>query len=630
MKLRKSVLGLLLLFVFSPAFPVNEDLLFSPKGIAEIHITLADGKNIGDIQNEKATDNYQGKVKAEMTVKNSSSSQYEASELYNGKILIDGRGNTSWHRSKRPYNIDLVKEDWDTEHFAKVLDMPVGSEWCLLAFWNDRSLMRFPIASYLGQYLTGMSWVPRGRYAEVWINNDYRGLYYISEKIMRDDNRTDIKKLNAESTDLSGGYILEATPSGGDKSKPIETATQIKTSKNNINFVFKYPKAKNVTENQRQWILAYLNEFEEVLRSGYFEDEFTGYRKYINEDSFIDWTILHEMSKGVDNLFHASVFVHKDRNGKLNMSSPWDFDISYGNSGVYAEDETWVRTHGWFGRLYQDKRYAKKYNDRYDELKPRFDRIPEILQENYKQLEASGVLVREFNRFPAILNEYSDGEKRTTPTSYKGHVQFLSEWIESRNNWVYVSLGLNNEEKGTRFKTIKPIIRVMDPEGMEKGRAFEVQVMKSDKDINKNKYIYSWNDSSFGSSRSKRITQPGKYWLKMKDEWGNVSQVSDTLYFQVEPWVPTATDDLAKEVEFFTCSNPAQNILNIHFRSLDSQGIEIGLYDGLGALKKSETRQVIPAYNNIQMNVSDLTNGVYILQIRTKDKRHSARIVVKN
>jgi hypothetical protein len=616
MKLKTILLALWVLYpVFT--FAQNDELLFSPNGVAEIHITLADGKQIWDIQNEKATDNYQGKVKAEMTIRNSSTSTYPGGLYNRGKILIDGRGNTSWHHDKRPYNIDLVEDDWDTARSFPLLDMPEGEEWCLLAFWNDRSLMRYSIASYLGQYMTGMSWTPRMRYVEIWINNDYRGLYLLSEKIMRDKNRVDIKKLNAESTDLSGGYILESAPEDGHKSTPIEIATQIKTDRDGINFIFKYPKAKNVTYEQRMWIKNYLDEFENALRSNDYKDPNTGYLKYINEDSFIDWTILHELSKGCDNLFHASNFVSKDRNGKLSMSSPWDFDLSFGNSGVYTEDDNWVKTHRWFGRLYQDERYAKKWNDRYEELmKLYFNKIPQILQANYKQLAESGALDREFDRFPKILTDFvSDGEGRRTPTTYQGHVQFLSEWIMSRNNWVYIHTGLTDAEKGDRMKKIKPIIRVMDPEGMAAGRSFEVKVMKSSE--NDNKYTYAWNGAtSFTTTSRRTISREGKYYVRIKDEWGNVSLTSDTLYVGVEPPAPTALPVVEMNILNFT--NPVHDdVLNISYVADKDFGFSIQLFDMKGVRIKEMKVQVQSGTNQIRIPVAGLSRGMYLLRVQT-------------
>ncbi|KAA6303070.1 MAG: hypothetical protein EZS26_000673 [Candidatus Ordinivivax streblomastigis] len=630
MKIKTITVGICSLICSISLFAQNEELLFSPEGIAEIRITLEDGKQIGDIKNEKANADYAGKVKAQMTIKNSSTSVYNSTDLFTSRIWIDGRGNTSWHHDKRPYNIDLVMEDWDTENPAALLGMPEGDEWCLLAFWNDRSLMRFQIASYLGQRMEGISWTPRNRYVEVWINNDYRGLYALTEKIQRSDNRVDIKKLDTTSTDLSGGYILEASPEDGHKSTPIEVATQFKTSRDGINFVFKYPKAKNVTQEQRAWIKNYLDEFETALRSNDSTDPVNGYQKYINENSFIDWTILHELSKGCDNLFHASVFVQKDRNDKLNMSAPWDFDLSFGNSGVYTEDGKWIRSHRWFSLLYQDERYAQKFNARYDELTPLFQTIPQILTTNYIQLEESGALDREYNRFPKILDEFkSDGEGRTTPTTYKGHTRFLSEWTMSRNNWVYISLGLTDTEKGERMKKIRPVIRVMDPEGMELGLAFDVKVMKSDD--NNNQYTYSWNDASFNNTSSRRISQKGKYWVKIKDEWGNSSLTSDTLYFGVTPPpppIPTAMDKI-EAGHFFTYNNPVKDFLDIHYSASENSSAVIGLFDIKGSKVISSTYTLQPGENRIQISCSGLTNGIYILHIQLKNETVLKKVIVK-
>ena len=631
----KTVFILFFFFLSSLSlFSQKEELLFSPKGIAEIHITLANGKKISDIRNEKATDNYQGKVQAEMIIKNSATSTYGNEDFYRGKILIDGRGNTSWHRSKRPYNIDLVANDWIGENPAALLGMPADEEWSLLAFWNDRSLMRLPLAMHLGRSMDGILWTPRVQYVEVWINDDYRGLYCLSEKIQRDDHRVNIKKLDAASTDLSGGYVLEAAPADGHKSHPIEIQTQIKTEREGINFIFKYPKAKNVTQAQRTWIKNYLDEFEDVLRSDNFNDPVNGYSKYINEESFIDWTILHELSKGCDNLFHASVFVQKDRNGKLHMSAPWDFDLSFGNSGVYTEDENWIKTHRWFGRLYRDERYAKKYNDRYDELMPLFDKIPEILQENYKQLEETGVLDREFDRFPEIIIDFiSDGEGRTTPFSYKGHVQYLSEWTMSRNAWVGIHLGLTDEGKGERLEAIKPIIRVMEPEYMASGYNFEVRVMKSNKDDNK--YTYSWNDSkNFSNSSSRTIRTKGKYWVNIKDEWGNISLSSDTLYYGVEPWVEPEPEPEPQNIQniasgFVTYINPVKDILHINYYSLNNEYLELQLIDIGGVERKKLSVLLKTGDNGIELNVSELKAGVYIMHLFTQSNAISKKIILK-
>ncbi|GHU71388.1 hypothetical protein FACS189413_13050 [Bacteroidia bacterium] len=603
----------------------NEKLLFSPKGIAEIHITLAGGKQIWDIKNEKANDDYAGKVKGSMTVINSATSTYSSKDFYSGNILIDGRGNTSWHHDKRPYNIDLVKDDWETDTASVLLGMPAGDEWCLLAFWMDRSLMRFQIASYLGQRMTGIDWTPRNRYVEVWINNDYRGFYALSEKIQRDDNRVDVKKLEAASTNLSGGYILEA--SSEEKLKPLEIQKEIKSAKYDINFSFKYPKPQNITEAQRAWIKNYIDEYETVLQGSDYKNPAKGYAKYISVSSFIDWTMLYELSKGCDNLFHASIFLQKDRDKKLNMGAPWDFDLSYGNSGVYAEEGTWVRTHRWFGRLYQDPAYAEKFNQRFVELLPLFDSIPQIIHANYEQLETSGVLEREYTRFPSILNDcekYGDGYK---PSSYKAHVRYLNDWIMSRKNWVYLDLSKDDTEKGQRMTEIKPAIRVMEPDDMYNLKSFDVKVMRTlDGSTD---YKYSWNNSSFGNSNTRTISQKGKYWVKIKDPWGNVSLASDTLYFGVEPPIPSAINNIREELKF-TYTNPANNFIVIRYSvPANDSKMEVGLWNTGGQQVLDFQFNTMAEANQILVPVANLPRGMYILRLHTKEGFSAKKVILK-
>ena len=628
MKLKTFLLGIWILQASTFLFAQNQELLFSPKGIAEIRITLSNGKTINDIKNEKQDSDYPGKLEATMSISNSASSGYSNVNLYEGKILIEGRGNTTWGVPKKPYNIDLITESGG-DRTSALLGMLPCNEWSLLAFWHDRSLMRIPLAMYLGQQMNGIPWTPHLRYAELWVNNEYRGLYCLSEKVQRDDNRINIKKLTTNAEDqiaprISGGYILEASPS--DKMNLQEQAVQFQAS-DGINFTFKYPKAKNVTPAQRQWIIDYINEFEAVVYDdNKFKDPVNGFRKYANIPSFIDWTILRELSKGCDDLFHASVFVQKDRDGKLDMSAPWDFDLSFGNSGIYTEDGNWIKTHRWFDRMYKDDDYAQQYNNRYDGFQPLFKKIPEILQANYLQLEQAGVIDREIMKWPQILQEYASNDGLATAQTYKTHTQYLSEWIMSRNNWCYVALGKNDKEKGERMKTIKPVLRVMNPESLQAGTSSYVKVMRSD--ANNNKYTYSWNDEAFNSNSTYRISQKGKYWVKIKDEWGNISLASDTLYFGVEPPFTSIAAPAGSSV--FTFNNPVKDVLYIGYSSSVNYNLSFQLFDIKGKIVKEMIIPVSYGNNRIQIPVSNLPSGIYVFCLHTENGMISRKIILNS
>ncbi|MDR1764308.1 MAG: CotH kinase family protein [Dysgonamonadaceae bacterium] len=604
----------------------NSELLFSPRGIAEVRITLANGKQIGDIKNEKYDKDYAGKLDGTMIIRNSARSTYDESAFYSGKIQIEGRGNTTWGVPKRPYNIDLLDEAGD-ENPKPLLDMPESDEWALLAFWHDRSLMRIPLAMYLGRQMTGIPWTPHLQYVELWVNDEYRGLYCLSDKVQRGDTRVDLKKLTDSAEDqteprISGGYLLEG--SSEEKLNEQEKAVQFRTSRD-INFTFKYPKAKNVTAAQREWIKNWLNEFEGVLWGNNFKDPSEGYQKYIETQSFIDWTILHEQSKGPDNLFHASTFVSKERNKKLNMNAPWDFDLSYANGSDRSEAGNMVRTHRWFARLADDPAYFAQYQARFDELRPLFNKIPQILEANYQFLAADGALEREKAKWPQILQEYSGESSQTRPLNYHAHVRYLSDWIQSRDAWCYVILGQSDQGKADRLKQTKPVIRIMDPEAMDELKPFYVKVMQSEKDANSYRYI--WNDASTTSSNYlKRIDATGKYWVKIVDSQGNTSLASDTLYFGVSP---DTGIDVVNNSFSLTYNNPAGDFLNLNINSAREFPAKIRIIDIGGRVLIDKTAPVKIGNNFIKISTASLKTGVYILHLSSENGLISRKIIVE-
>jgi hypothetical protein len=628
LKNKTSLLLVSVFFCTISVFSQNEEFLFSPKGIAEIHITLSNNKTIGDIKNEKQNTDYAGKLDAEMVIVNSELSTYEDSDLYTGKIKIDGRGNTSWGAPKKPYSIDLVTDD-GSENPSVLLGMPSDDEWCLLGLWIDASLIRNSLAMYLAQQMGGIQWVPHMQYVEVWINNDYIGLYCLSEKIRRGDDRIDVKKLTTDPQDqleprISGGYILEAS-GDNDKNKPIEIATHVSTPKG-VNFVFKYPKAKNVTPEQRAWIKEYLKNFENMLWGDEFTDPDIGYQNYINEASFIDWTILHELSKSADCQFHASVFVHKDRNGKLNMSAPWDFDLGFGyywntedkaTSRKDVGDGVRGNTNRWPGRLAQDPLYAERYKERFDALLPLFEQIPEILKANCDQLEAAGVLDRDHAKWPGILQDYTKETEQTRPASYKDQIRYVSEWIESRTAWCYMRLGATSAEKAERLKKTRPAIRVMDFGAWDRGEDFKVKVMEG--------YSYVWSDMNgvVRSSNLRWIDQDGIYTVQIKDQAGNLSLPSKPLIRGTFESIQTPENAME-----LTYSNPVKDILILNYTTNKSFNLKIQLLDMKGVLMKGKTVPATSGNNQTQIETSGLESGIYILRLTTDSGTISKKIIV--
>lgn len=128
-------------------------------------------------------------------------------EYQGGVEAIKGRGNSSWKKDKKPYQIKLAKK-------ADLLKPGNGEQkakkWILLANGFDSTMMRNHISFSLAQKM-GFESTPEGRFVDLYYDGDYRGLYYLCEKVEIGNGRVEITDLDAKGNEsiLSGGYLLE-------------------------------------------------------------------------------------------------------------------------------------------------------------------------------------------------------------------------------------------------------------------------------------------------------------------------------------------------------------------------------------------------------------------------------------
>ncbi|MBK7793756.1 MAG: CotH kinase family protein, partial [Betaproteobacteria bacterium] len=115
----------------------------------------------------------------------------------NGKIR--GRGNSTWGQPKNPYKLQF-SNDAGYAKITDVLGMKKQRNWALLADYFDRSLLRNKLALSLGSssvFADGLKWTPSGQHVEVWLNDDYVGVYLLTEDIRIDPARLDIRKMSS-------------------------------------------------------------------------------------------------------------------------------------------------------------------------------------------------------------------------------------------------------------------------------------------------------------------------------------------------------------------------------------------------------------------------------------------------
>jgi hypothetical protein len=114
---------------------------------------------------------------------------------YNGKIAIEIRGSSSQMFPKKSYGFETRDEAGEDIDFP-LLGLPEEEDWIFYGPYTDKSLIRnaltFTLAQTLGHYAS------RFVFVELFLNNQYQGIYMLMEKIKRDKVRVDIAKLNPD------------------------------------------------------------------------------------------------------------------------------------------------------------------------------------------------------------------------------------------------------------------------------------------------------------------------------------------------------------------------------------------------------------------------------------------------
>jgi hypothetical protein len=376
---------------------------------------------------------------------------------YDGNIGIEIRGSSSTMFEKKSYGLEIWDENLN-DTIASILGMPEEEDWVLHGPYSDKSLMRnfltFKLGRDLGRYAS------RTRYVELVLNNDYRGVYVFMEKIKRDRYRVDIADLGPDENtgdDLTGGYIVkldkfDGSNTGGGWASPYRPPGYSKPDQQ-IYFQFDYPKSRNITPEQEDYIKNYVTAFEDALQKLPAGDLKNGYKSFINLESFVDFAIINELSRNVDG-YRLSTFLHKDKDskdGKLYIGPIWDFNLAFGNADYYngsdtegwgwnfnfnpaTNDDFWLIPF-WWQRFQTDPEYLNLLKNRWQALRSgpyKTETILSFIDSTAAVLEESQS--RNFQRFP-ILSQYI-WPNAYVGGSYANEIDYLKDWIVARLNWL--------------------------------------------------------------------------------------------------------------------------------------------------------------------------------------------------
>jgi len=256
-------------------------------------------------------------------------------------ILTRVRGNFSSTHVNKPYRIKF--NDGNSHHMLKGSlkdESPAkAKKWTLINSYRDKTLIRNTIAFEMSRWV-GLSYTPWCRNVDLLLNGEYRGTYLLCDWLGVDKNRVNITEMTEDCVEgdlLTGGYFFEAN--GYANSDPVHF-----TSSRGTTITVHSPDDDAIQDAQFNYLKNHYKKMEESLYSSDYTDPETGYRAYLDVESFLKYILSNEYCNNTDMLWQ--VFMYKERGDDHIYTGPvWDHDLALENDNVYYpvdEVDTWT------------------------------------------------------------------------------------------------------------------------------------------------------------------------------------------------------------------------------------------------------------------------------------------------
>lgn len=292
-------------------------------------------------------------------------------QIYKGKVdALKGRGNTTWDfTDKKSYQIKLNKK-------ADLLDPEKGSQkakkWILLANPFDPTLIHNYMIYNFGKEL-GLDCCTEGRPVDLYYDGEYRGSYYLCEKVEVGDGRVEINDLDKAVENANPGVDLnelEEVEGTNSRSREVKHEAGLNDPED-ITGGYLLELDSVYYDTEKSWFkydgLAYSvvksPEYNSKNMIEYISDNFTGMyyyaidsgkgnkdgeelSQYIDMDSFAKYFLVNEWFANND-VWTSSTFIYKPKGEDRLYAGPiWDCDASLRIGEKKRDYNKWYATLG--------------------------------------------------------------------------------------------------------------------------------------------------------------------------------------------------------------------------------------------------------------------------------------------
>ena len=390
------------------------------------------------------------------------------------------RGNWTVTYPKKPLRIKFDKK----QSMLGLNNNGKYKNWVLLAEFKDWSMLRNASAFYLA-HLMGASYASDFRLVNVYLNNEYYGVYLLAEQQEVKEGRINVTEVekNYEGTDIGyfveydGYYYREAENEQftidykHNLISPDNKLVQKSTLQNGYTI-----KSDIYSNTQTQFIKKYIENvfdlcYNAIYEGIYYEfdssynlvesttltNAYDTISKVLDIDSLVNSYILADIACDVDiawSSFCMNVDFGEGGDKSLRFESPWDFDSSFGNTlgclngqGAYAgaiikDVHSAEVMNPWYGLFYYAPWFKTLVKEKFNAMKSQdiFTTITTFITTMSTKYEA------DFNANYAKWNnnraDYPDTEWELSQspsrlcTTQKQSAEYLISWFNTRINYL--------------------------------------------------------------------------------------------------------------------------------------------------------------------------------------------------
>ena len=334
---------------------------------------------------------------------------------------IEYRGSSSKLYPKKSYTVRFKNEkaiQWQ--------GLSLIGDWVLYAPYADRSCIRNTLAQYffgaMGHYSTSSV------FTELYINNEYMGLYELREKI--DLDKPGLKEAKC---------ILKIDKTTGNKKQKFSSVINPDIA------ILEHDVANGFEFNAA---IQRVHDFEKALL-----DTAKDLSNYADMDSFVDYFLFSEFANSPD-AYRSSCYFTMLKDQRIAMGPIWDYDLAFGNSTLYkglstqgwryAISETqspyYTAAPKWWSNLYRNKSFKTALSKRWVQLRQSLFSVQNMQRMVDRFADPiQPALAINFNKWPIIGKQVQWAAP--PQKSYKGELDYLKQWMVQRANWMDTAIG---------------------------------------------------------------------------------------------------------------------------------------------------------------------------------------------